>query len=111
MKILYLMAIDWNWIKQRPQFLVYELSKNNQVDVLYLHEMFGKIQLQNNNTKVKNCKAIPAIPLRDRNIFFSGIQKVLFWLKMNYLPGFQWKNVFLVKHILDSLFRMCCQKK
>lgn len=82
MKILYLMAIDWNWIKQRPQFLVYELSKNNQVDVLYLHEIFGKIQLQNNNAKVNNCKAIPAIPLRDRNIFFSGIQKVLFLLKI-----------------------------
>ena len=35
MNILYLMHVDWRWIKQRPHFLAEELSKRNYVYVLY----------------------------------------------------------------------------
>lgn len=32
-KLLYLMHVDWNWIKQRPQFIEEELEKYYEVDV------------------------------------------------------------------------------
>lgn len=35
MNILYLMHVDWRWIKQRPHFLAEQLSKKNYVYVLY----------------------------------------------------------------------------
>lgn len=35
MKILYVVHISWGWIKQRPQFIAEELSKECQIDVLY----------------------------------------------------------------------------
>ena len=33
-KLLYLMHIDWNWIKQRPQYIEEELENNFEVTVL-----------------------------------------------------------------------------
>lgn len=33
--ILYVMHISWGWIKQRPQFIAEELSKNFKIDVFY----------------------------------------------------------------------------
>ena len=36
-KMLYIMHIDWNWIKQRPQFLVEELSQYYDVTVVYTY--------------------------------------------------------------------------
>ena len=35
--ILYLMHIDWNWIKQRPQYIAEGLSKKYRVIVMYKH--------------------------------------------------------------------------
>ena len=35
MKILYMMHVDWNWIKQRPQYLAEFLSQDNEVSVIY----------------------------------------------------------------------------
>lgn len=34
-KILFLMHVDWNWIKQRPQFIAEEFSKNHSVTIVY----------------------------------------------------------------------------
>lgn len=85
MKILYLMAIDWYWIKQRPQFLALELNKKCKVDVFYLSEFFKKSYLQSETTVPDVCKKIWALPLRDRNIIFSFIEKMLFKFRIgNY---------------------------
>jgi teichuronic acid biosynthesis glycosyltransferase TuaH len=35
MRILYMMHVDWDWIKQRPQYLAETLSKDNEIYVLY----------------------------------------------------------------------------
>lgn len=35
MKILYLMHVDWNWIKQRPHFIAEELAKHFDIIILY----------------------------------------------------------------------------
>ena len=36
-KILYIMNVDWDWIKQRPHFLAEKLSLKNDVTILYPH--------------------------------------------------------------------------
>ena len=34
-KIVYLMHVDWNWIKQRPHFIAGELSHFYDVEIFY----------------------------------------------------------------------------
>ena len=51
--ILYLMHIDWNWIKQRPQFIAEGLSKKYKVDVVYKYSYRNKNYQQNEN-ELKN---------------------------------------------------------
>lgn len=77
-KILYLMGIDWYWIKQRPQILAIELEKEYSVTVVYLKEVFQKIELRKNRDEVKDCRVLPAIPLRDKLDIASWIEKRCF---------------------------------
>lgn len=49
-KILYLMHVDWNWIKQRPHFLAERLSENNHVIVTYKYS-YNRKQLQKRSMK------------------------------------------------------------
>lgn len=69
-RILYIMHVDWNWIKQRPQFLAEELSKTNKVLVLYQFCRHRKF-LTRNSTGLQK---IPLLPIpRLRNSFFRII--------------------------------------
>lgn len=34
-RIVYIMNVDWDWVKQRPHFLALQLSKSNHVTILY----------------------------------------------------------------------------
>ncbi len=47
------MHIDWNWIKQRPQFIAEGLSKKYKVDVVYKYSYRNKNYQQNEN-ELKN---------------------------------------------------------
>lgn len=52
-KILYIMHIDWKWIKQRPQFLAEELNKGNRVLVIYPFSNRRKyLQKNKNSTRI-----------------------------------------------------------
>ena len=43
MKILYLMHVDWNWIKQRPHFIAEKLFLNEiEVNVFYQKYFYKK---------------------------------------------------------------------
>lgn len=76
-KILYLMGIDWYWIKQRPQFLALELNKDYNVTVVYLSEVFKHISLRQEKDELSNCKRVAAIPYRDKNKVAFLIEKFL----------------------------------
>lgn len=52
-KILYLMHIDWNWIKQRPQFLAEGLAKNYKVTCVYPFSWRLKKKIKNSHDNVK----------------------------------------------------------
>lgn len=77
-KALYLMGIDWYWIKQRPQMIAIELEKDYDLTVVYLSEVFKEVKLQKGNEEVKRCKRIPAIPFRDKNRLAFGIERLFF---------------------------------
>lgn len=61
-KILYLMHVDWNWIKQRPQFIAEELSRYYKVDIIYKYS-YNKKKLQSNkhssNITLMPVKSVP----------------------------------------------------
>lgn len=52
MKILYVMHIDWDWIKQRPQYIAEYLGKSNMVYVLY-DKNYKSNKLTNNDSELK----------------------------------------------------------
>ena len=52
-KILYLMGIDWYWIKQRPQIIAEMLNKDYDVTVAYYKELFVKQSLRKNNDELE----------------------------------------------------------
>ena len=53
-KILYVMNVEWNWIKQRPHFIAEGLSKNHHVEVLYRYWYNRKgLTLNRNENSVK----------------------------------------------------------
>lgn len=54
--ILYLLHIDWNWIKQRPQFLAEGLAENNDIVCVYPFSWNLKKKTKNSH---KNVKLIP----------------------------------------------------
>lgn len=48
-KILYIMHVDWAWIKQRPHFIAEGLSKNFQIKVIHFrskHYLFKKTEFK-----------------------------------------------------------------
>lgn len=77
-KILYLMGIDWYWIKQRPQIIAEYLNKDFDITVVYVKEIFQKQSLRANKDELPKSIAVPIIPYRDKNKIAFGIQNVLF---------------------------------
>lgn len=74
--ILYIMHIDWNWIKQRPQFIAEELSKKYMVDVVYKHTYSNK-GYQKNIVKNDN------ITLSEVYSFPNKLTKISLFKKIN----------------------------
>ena len=63
MRILYLMHVDWNWIKQRPHFIAEELNDNGINIDIYYHKYFYKDKLTVNERGNLSIHRIPRLPL------------------------------------------------
>lgn len=63
--IVYVMQVDWNWIKQRPHFIAEHLSKNHDITVMYQHR-YGRTGYQKRDTNGLHIKPIYVIPRGDR---------------------------------------------
>lgn len=94
-KVLYLMHIDWNWIKQRPHFIAEKL-KDKGYDIRVLSPLSRKRKnlTKNEDTNVKLCPYL-RIPLRDKFKFLSYIDEKLvkFFIKFQiimYKPDYIW---------------------
>lgn len=87
MKILYLMHVDWDWIKQRPQFLAEFLVKNNVgVDVFYNKYKANNL-VKNDRSLFRNIAPIP------------------------YLRGSRFKVIRYINRLLYILFLVLIQQK
>ena len=63
MKILYLMHVDWNWIKQRPHFIAEKLRDNGVEIDIYYTKYFYKGKLTVNDRGNLSIHSIPRLPL------------------------------------------------
>ncbi|MCM1321061.1 MAG: glycosyltransferase [Bacteroides sp.] len=72
MRILYLMHVDWNWIKQRPHFIAEKLAENGIEAEVYYQKNFDKKLLTSNAKGNFLIKEIPRLPMSR----FSVIRKI-----------------------------------
>lgn len=59
--VLYVMNVEWNWIKQRPHFIAERLSKVFNVHIVYQYK-YGRKGLQQRNDIGLNITPIKVIP-------------------------------------------------
>ncbi|MBR3768520.1 MAG: glycosyltransferase [Clostridia bacterium] len=82
-KILYLSHIDWNWIKQRPQFIAEGLRAYFDVSVLFMFQVRNRKSLQKRSYRKENAKPFFLIPFAGRIAIISKINKIFssiqFW--------------------------------
>lgn len=76
MDILYIMNVDWNWIKQRPHFIAELLSKKANVHIVYQYRYQRKGLQQRHN---ENLDAVPffVIPRGDRYTITLKINRLI----------------------------------
>lgn len=62
-KILYLCPVDWQWIKQRPQFLAEELSEAYEIHALYPYQnnRGGLQEKQPTPVNLIPCRSLPTL--------------------------------------------------
>lgn len=119
-KILYLMHVDWGWIKQRPHFLAEKLHKKYDVNVFYAFSRNRKV-ITANPTTIKT-SPIVTLPFKKINFirsFNAVIQKMIFrtilettkpdiiWITHptlhDYLPRKQLSNYKVVYDCMDDV--------
>lgn len=91
-KMIYLMNVDWNWIKQRPHFLAEELSKEFDLTVVN-QKRYSRKNLQNRtfNGNLFEMKVIPRIDrykyLKEINVYLKRkyLKKLILNLKPDYI--------------------------
>ncbi|MCE7700036.1 MAG: hypothetical protein K8E24_014835, partial [Methanobacterium paludis] len=111
-KILYLIHIDWNWIKQRPQFIAEGLSKFFDIYVFAQRESIIKsknlTKNDNKHIKIKKIKSFFGLPFRNK----TGIKylneifmKIYFKLVIKkYEPDYIWiTNPILYDYLPSNL--------
>lgn len=96
-KLLYLMGIDWYWIKQRPQIIAENLARDFDLTVAYYREVFVKQSLRTENDELEKSFPIPAIPFRDKNKLAFFIQRC-FFNKIN--KNIQEQDIIWITHPL-----------
>lgn len=108
MKILYLMHVDWNWIKQRPHFIAEELAKNgNKVDIIF-KKQYVKNNLVDNGTFNGSIRPIPSLRGGDRFKIIQIFNRLIYLLFLRTIKTQKYDYVF-VSHPL--LFSDCIKSK
>lgn len=74
-KIAYLSHIDWNWIKQRPQFIAEGLSEHYAVDFYYFPSRRPSLSVCTPSSP----KGLRLVPLR--KLPFSGRSMIIQWIQ------------------------------
>lgn len=83
-KILYLMHVDWGWIKQRPHFIAEKLDKKYDVKIFYMVSRHRKVMTDNKSSV--DTFPIITLPFKKIKLFYLLnliIQRSLFYLIIN----------------------------
>lgn len=96
-KILYIMHVDWNWIKQRPHFIAEGLSDFYDINVIHFCSKRYLLRNSDNSTSnEKNFKLLPAfrLPFYQNKAIYAlnkTYMKIYFKLLIEkYDPDFIW---------------------
>ena len=74
--ILYVMNVDWNWIKQRPHFIAEGLSEHFNVKIVYQHH-YNRKNFQNRDYEKYDVVPMYVIPHLDKYQHLSRINNAL----------------------------------
>jgi len=96
-KVLYIMHIDWNWIKQRPQFLAEELSKYYDITVTYQIPYRRHNLTKSKKPKINTFRFL-AIPLKGRVKLLSTLNDHFVRFQMKLLLLFKKYDFIWVTH-------------
>lgn len=77
-KMLYMCAIEWKWIAQRPHFLEMELEKYYNITVLSPIHVFKKMKSQKNTKLPEKFKEFYLLPYQEKAGLIEAISKWLF---------------------------------
>lgn len=95
-KILYVTNVDWNWIKQRPQFIAENLSNFYEMLVLYRYWYNRKGLTEDRNTKITNISRIYALPFVNRSPKLKKLNdKIVAWNIRRKVKTFKPEYVYL----------------
>lgn len=107
-KILYMMHVDWGWIKQRPHFIAEKLNKTFDISVFYSYARNRKA-LTINPSDVKKYPIIP-LPMKRINILNQlnlVIQKTYFTAVCKIMkPDYIWiTHPSLYDYLTDDIVK------
>lgn len=95
-KILYVTNVDWNWIKQRPQFIAESLSNFYEILVLYRYWYNRKGLTEDRNTNITNISRIYALPFVNRSPKLKQLNdKIVAWNIRRKVKAFKPEYVYL----------------
>jgi len=67
-RILYIMGIDWDWIRQRPQIFAEKLSRDYRVTVLYPRSIFNLLGKKKTEVSARlESRILWTIPYQEKN--------------------------------------------
>ncbi|WP_424355164.1 hypothetical protein [Methanobacterium sp. MBAC-LM] len=95
-KILYIMHVDWNWIKQRPHFIAEGLSDFYDVTVVHFCSKRYLFRNSDDLSDEKNFKLLPAFRLpfyQNKTIYALNKTYIKIYFKLlieKYDPDFIW---------------------
>lgn len=78
-KVLYMIHVDWRWIKQRPQFLAENLAEHHDVLVLHRKCIDPGIQLTSNTSSVSRLPLLP-VPWSWKLLRWAAIPVQRWWV-------------------------------
>ena len=84
-KMVYVMNVDWNWIKQRPQFLAEQLSDKYDLQVLYRYKYNRSELTKDETTPLFKLTRIFTIPFINKLPFFARFNNILFLLVVRFV--------------------------
>lgn len=87
-KMLYMCAIEWKWIAQRPQFLEMELEKYYDITVLSPVHFMKNMKNQKNTTLPKKYQEFILLPYQEKIGVIKWISKLLFKLRVRNLHDY-----------------------